>query len=98
VSSQLNEQSVSQALKESLAELTSVSTAQELRAVKGRLIGEASPISKLNAQIKELPNDQKANAGKLVGSARAELNAAFEAKEAELEAIERIQQLEAEIS
>lgn len=96
VSSQLNEQSVNQALKESLAELTQVSNAQDLRAAKGRLIGEASPISKLNAQIKDLPNDQKANAGKLVGSARAELNAAFEAKEAELEAIERVQQLQAE--
>lgn len=96
VSSQLTEQSVSQALEESLAELATVQSAQDLRSLKSKLVGESSPISRLNALIKDLPSDQKANAGKLVGSARAELNAAFEAKESELEALERKEQLKSE--
>ena len=96
VSSQLTEQSVSQALEESLAELARVSSAQDLRSLKSKLVGESSPISQLNALIKDLPNDQKANAGKLVGSARAELNTAFEVKESELESLERKEQLKNE--
>ena len=93
VSSQLTPESVSQALQESLAELAGITSAPELRTLKGKLVGESAPISKLNALIKDLPNDQKAEAGRLVGSARAELNAAFEAKETELEALERVQLL-----
>ena len=96
VSSQLTPETVSQALQESLAELAGVEAAPELRALKGKLIGESSPISRLNALIKDLPNDQKAEAGKLVGAARAELNAAFEAKESELEALERAELLKLE--
>lgn len=96
VSSQLTQETVSQALQESLTELAAVSSAQELRVAKAKLVGEASPISRLNALIKDLPNDQKANAGKLVGAARAELNSAFETKEAELETLERSEQLKNE--
>ena len=96
VSSQLTKETVSQALQESLAELAGVTSAPELRALKGKLVGESSPISKLNALIKDLPSEQKAEAGKLVGSARAELNAAFESKESELLALESAELLERE--
>ena len=96
VSSQLTKETVSQALQESLAELAGVTSAPELRALKGKLVGESSPISKLNALIKDLPNEQKADAGKLVGSARAELNAALESKESELLALESAELLERE--
>lgn len=93
VSSQLTPETAAQALAESLAMLASIQSAADLRSQKNQLVGENSPISKLNALIKDLPGDQKAAAGKLVGGARAELNAAFESKEAELATIERAQLL-----
>jgi Phenylalanyl-tRNA synthetase alpha subunit len=96
VPSLLNQQTVAQALSESLSELARVKNAAELRAVKGQLVGENSPISKLNALIKDLPADQKAEAGKLVGGAKAELMAAFEVKAAELDAVESVLALQAE--
>lgn len=96
VSSQLNAQSVDSALAQSLAELAGITTAADLRSAKAQLIGEGSPLSKLNASIKDLPGDQKAEAGKLVGAARAQLSKAFELKEAELSELEKRELLEAE--
>ena len=96
VSSQLNAQSVDSALAQSLAELAGITTAADLRSAKAQLIGEGSPLSKLNASIKDLPGDQKAEAGKLVGAARAQLSKAFELKEAELSEMEKRELLEAE--
>lgn len=88
VSSLLNPQTVAQALAQSLGELARVQNASELRAAKGLLVGENSPISKLNSLIKDLPGSDKAEAGKLVGAARAELMSAFDVKAAEFEAVE----------
>jgi phenylalanyl-tRNA synthetase alpha chain len=90
VPSLLNPQTVAQALAQSLSELAKVENAADLRAAKGQLIGENSAISKLNSLIKDLPGSEKAEAGKLVGAARAELMAAFELRATELEAIESI--------
>jgi len=90
VPSLLNPQTVAQALAQSLSELAKVENAADLRAAKGQLIGENSAISKLNSLIKDLPGSEKAEAGKLVGAARAELMAAFELRATELEAIESV--------
>lgn len=96
VPSLLNPQTVAQALAQSLAELSGVNNAADLRSAKGLLIGENSPISRLNALIKDLPGSEKAEAGKLVGAARSELMAAFDLKASELEAIEAVALLAAE--
>lgn len=96
VPSLLNPQTVAQALAQSLAELSGVNNAADLRAAKGLLIGENSPISRLNSLIKDLPGSEKAEAGKLVGAARSELMAAFDLKASELEAIEAVALLAAE--
>ena len=96
VPSLLNAQTVALALSESLAELSKVQNAAELRLAKGQLVGENSAISRLNSLIKDLPSDEKAEAGKLVGAARAELMAAFEIKATELEAVESVALLAAE--
>ena len=90
VPSLLNPQTVAQALALSLGELAKVENAADLRAAKGQLVGENSAISKLNSLIKDLPGNEKAEAGKLVGAARTELMAAFELKATELEAIESV--------
>jgi len=92
----LSPEVVAEALQQSLALLAGIKDAAGLRAEKANIIGEASPVSKLNALIKTVPNEEKAEAGKLVGGARGELSQAFAAKEAELEAIERSQALAGE--
>ena len=87
---------VSEALASSQASLRSISTAQELRSAKSSLVGENSPLSQLYSQIKSLPADQRAEAGKLVGGAKAQFEEEFQAKEAELEKIARTEQLSKE--
>lgn len=96
VSSHLTPESVSAALTQSLAELAGITTAAELRSRKSHLVGDGSPLSRLNASIKDIPSDQRAAAGKLVGEARAEFLKAFEQKEAELLKLEREEQLASE--
>lgn len=73
---------VSEALAASRALLSKVTSASELKAAKGILIGEASPLSQLYAQIKNLPVESRAEAGKIVGSAKAEFEKEFAEKEA----------------
>ena len=73
---------VSEALDASRALLSKVTSASELKAAKGSLIGEASPLSQLYAQIKNLPVESRAEAGKIVGSAKAEFEKEFAEKEA----------------
>ena len=94
--SELSQKQVTEALKAALGVLAEISNAGELRAQKGNVIEENSALSKLNALIKSLPNDQKAEAGKLIGAAKAELQAAWDAKESELAKAERAEQLESE--
>ena len=96
VSDKLSPESVASALQESLAALSEITDAASLRGQKAQIIGENSALSQLNGLIKSVPNEQKAEAGKLVGGARAQLSAAFAEKEAELEALERNQALAAE--
>jgi phenylalanyl-tRNA synthetase alpha chain len=96
VSDKLTPESVASALQESLAALSEITDAASLRGQKTQIIGENSALSQLNGLIKSVPNEQKAEAGKLVGGARAQLSAAFAEKEAELEALERNQALAAE--
>ena len=67
MSEQLTAESVSQALAASLALVDQAASFQELKAIKAAAVGEDSPLSKLNALIKSLPNEQKAEAGRLVG-------------------------------
>ena len=72
---------VSEALAASRALLAKVTSASELRAAKGSLIGEVSPLSQLYSQIKSLPAESRAEAGKLVGAAKAEFEKEFAEKE-----------------
>ena len=96
VSEQVSVESVNLALEQSLAMVFGATNIAELKSVKAQAVGEGSPISKLNALIKSLPNDQKAEAGKLVGAARGKLNEAFDKKEAELGAAAEAEALLAE--
>ena len=79
-----------------LAGIAEASDLDALITKKASLIGESSEISKLNASIKNMPNEFKAEAGALLGAARGKLNAAFGEKEAELAAVAEKLKLAAE--
>lgn len=84
MSLEINASTVSSAVesgKKLIAEATNI---EALRAIRGQAIGDSSEISQLNAAIKTLPGDKKAEAGKLMGAARSELNEFFESRENEL--------------
>ncbi|MFM2025012.1 MAG: hypothetical protein RLZZ56_1025 [Actinomycetota bacterium] len=68
----------------SLAGIAAAVDLAELLEARSALVGETSEISKLNASIKNMPNEFKAEAGAILGAARGKLNAAFAARESEL--------------
>lgn len=86
VSEKLTPEIVAAALQDTLSALAAIEDLTALKGQKAQIVGESSPISKLNALIKAVPNDQKAEAGKLVGGARTEINEAFAEKELKLQA------------
>ncbi len=90
---EINSESVAAAVTEALAAIGASANLAELKALKSTLIGDQSPIAKLNATLKNLPNDQKASAGALIGQARGEINTAFASREAELAEVEAREQL-----
>ncbi len=79
-----------------LAAVTEASTVAELKAARSAHAGESSVLAKLNAELRNVPADQKAAKGKLVGQARGRVNQAIAAREAELAAAEEAAQLAAE--
>jgi phenylalanyl-tRNA synthetase alpha chain len=60
-----------------------------LRAIRSSAVGENSGITKLSSLMGKLPGDKKADAGKLITAARAELNAAFSSAESVFYAAEQ---------
>ncbi len=93
---EITQNSVDSALAEALAAVAGASDLTALRALRSTVVGESSKLSLLNAQIKSLPNDAKAQAGAMVGKARAALNEAFGVKEAEFAEQEERAKLAAE--
>ena len=84
------------AVDAALAALEAATDSAMLRAVRSQHAGENSALAALNGAIKSLPGDQKAAAGKLVGQARARVNQAIAAREAEVVTLEEQQRLAAE--
>ncbi|MGN7799094.1 phenylalanine--tRNA ligase subunit alpha [Leifsonia sp. 22587] len=93
---EITESAVAAAVDAALAAIDAASDSAALKTVRHDHTAEGSPLARLNAGIRSLPGDQKAAAGKLVGSARARVNQAFAAKEAEIASAEEAAQLAAE--
>jgi len=93
---EITESAVTQAADAATDAIAQATTMTELRAVRAEHAGETSPLAKFNGLIKSIPGDQKAAAGKLVGSARAQVAQALEAREAELAVAEETQRLASE--
>jgi len=92
----INASTVDPVVAEALAAIAAAPDIAALRASRNATVGEQSAIAKLNAALKNLPHEEKAAAGALIGQARGELNAAFAAREAELSKADEVAKLAAE--
>ena len=79
-----------------VAAFDDATTMADLRAARAAHAGEASPIARLNGSLKELPPEDRAAAGKLIGQARGRIAKALEAREAELAVAEESARLASE--
>jgi len=93
---EISETTVESAVAAALAAIDAAADSAALKVVRGEHTAEGSPLARLNASLRSLPNDQKASAGKLVGQARGRVNQAFAAKEAQIAEAETAAQLDAE--
>jgi len=93
---EITPETVAAAAEAARAAVEAASTVSALKLARAEHSGEQSPLAQFNAAIKSLPNEAKAAAGKLVGEARAALNAAIEAREAELAVAEETARLASE--
>ena len=84
------------AVADALEAVEAAASTAELKAARAAHAGEASALALLNAQLRNVPNDQKAALGKLVGQARGRVTQAFVAREEALEEAESFARLEAE--
>ncbi|MDL5352902.1 phenylalanine--tRNA ligase subunit alpha [Microbacterium sp. zg-YB36] len=95
-SPEITPEAVDAAVDAALAAIAVAATTAELKAARSAHSAEGSPLAALNAQLRSVPNERKAEFGKLVGQARGRVNQALAAREAELVAAETAAQLEAE--
>ncbi|WP_125107262.1 MULTISPECIES: phenylalanine--tRNA ligase subunit alpha [Gulosibacter] len=89
-------EAVGDAEQSALAAIAQAADAAALKQVRAEHLGEASALAKLNAAMRDVPNDQKKEAGKLVGQARGRVNQAFASREGELAEAEAAARLESE--
>ncbi|MFC5501397.1 phenylalanine--tRNA ligase subunit alpha [Lysinimonas soli] len=93
---QITESAVEAAVAAALAAIAAAGDSAALKAARAAHSAEGSPLADFNAGIRDLPGDQKAAAGKLVGGARARVNEAFAAQESVILAAEEAAQLATE--
>src|SRR5579864_3953024 len=74
------------ALESALAAVAAAATLDELKAARIAHDGDRSPLAQASAAIGGLPGPERAEAGRRVGAARAELRSALAARQVELEA------------
>lgn len=84
----ITETSVAQAVDAALAAIAAADDTAALKAAKTAHAGEASPLAQLNATLRDVPADQKAALGKLVGQARGRVAQAISEREGELAIVE----------
>ena len=93
---EISESAVSAAVDAALAAISAAGDSAALKVVRAGHVGEASALARLNALMRSVPSDQKAQAGKLVGQARGTVTHALAAREAEITEAEATAQLAAE--
>ena len=71
---------------QALAAIAAAKNLDELREVKISYVGDRSPIARANQSLGQVPAEERAALGKVIGSARANINQSFDDKEKELTA------------
>ena len=79
--SSISPQQLAVVVAEALAAINGATTGDELKQVRTQFVADGSPISVINSTLRDVPADEKAEAGKIVGQARGEINQAFAARE-----------------
>ena len=79
--SSISPQQLADVVAEALAAINGATTGEELKLVRTQFVADGSPISVINSTLRDVPADEKAEAGKIVGQARGEINQAFAARE-----------------
>lgn len=92
----ITESDVAAAADAALTAFAAAGSVAELRAARSAHLGETSPLARFNASLKDVPADQRAAAGKLVGQARARASQAIAEREAELAVAEEAARLASE--
>ena len=86
-------EAVARAVDEAVAAIANATSTAALKQVRQQHVGEQSPIAALNAHMREVPKDEKAETGKLLGQARGRIEGALKGREAELLELEAQQRL-----
>ena len=92
----ISDESVAAAVDAALAAIAASDDSTALKAARSAHVGEASVLSRLNATLRDVPKEQKAAAGKLMGQARARVAQALAEREAQIVAREEEARLESE--
>lgn len=93
---EITPEAVESAIDEALRAFEASATSAELKIARNAHTAEGSALARLNAQLRHVPNDKKAEFGKLVGQARARVTQAYAAREEALAEAETTARLEAE--
>ncbi|KRB35981.1 phenylalanine--tRNA ligase subunit alpha [Microbacterium sp. Root180] len=93
---EITPEAVEAAVQSALAAVAAAGDTAALKAARSAHTADGSPLAQLNAQLRTVPADKKAEFGKLVGQARGRVNQAFAAREQELAEAETFARLEAE--
>jgi len=94
--SPITKASVDAVVSDALELISEAKDLSSLKSIRTATVGEGSGIAALSASLGKLPSDQKAEAGKLITAARAELNQAFSSAEEKFYKQEQAQKLAAE--
>nr|WP_274637599.1 phenylalanine--tRNA ligase subunit alpha [Microbacterium bovistercoris] len=94
--SEISPEAVDAAVTAALAAIASASDTAALKAARAAHAAEGSPLAKLNARMREVAPEHKAEFGKLIGQGRGRVAQALAAREAELDAAETAARLEVE--
>lgn len=84
---------VASAVSDALAAVSHANTVAEFRALKSAHLGEGSALAGLNALMRDVPKELKAETGQLMGQAKQQVEQAFAEKESQLAAAEAAEQL-----
>src|SRR5699024_3240394 len=82
----IDEPTITAAVDAALAAIAAAATTAELKQVRIAHVGDASVLTSANRAIKDLPKEQKAAAGKLVGQGKGRVQKQLAARQSEVEA------------